>query len=476
MSLARVAAFLAGAGVMALEVVASRWLAPWFGFTVTTWAALISATLLAGAIGAGIGGRLAERAPRARLAVALVAAGAWAALAGLVAPAIARVLAGLPVAVGALLASLLALGPPVAALAAVVPLAAGLAGPAVSTRGLGSLLAFSTAGSLAGTLLAALAGLPILGARRTSLGLAAVLLAAGAAAFRRSSARAGAIALAVVAAAAAAGLVEGPPDDAEEGRVVREGAFGTVEVRRRGTRTAVLVDGVLQGAHDPAVVAPGALLRAGNPAGALPFLHPRGRRAFVVGLGAGVVSRALEASGIETLTIEVDPVLAALVDRHLGGAGEVETGDGRVVLRRRDERRDFLVLDAFTGEALPSHLLTVEAFAEYRDRVAPGGILAVHLIGRPEHRVARAVARTIRSAWPHLLGLSGGSGELQDLWLLASDAPLTLPPHPDLDGLRPGSFDPLAGEGDLLTDDRSPLDLWNEPLARALRRAGAGDQ
>ncbi len=58
-------------------------------------------------------------------------------------------------------------------------------------------------------------------------------------------------------------------------------------------------------------------------------------------------------------------------------------------------------------------------------------------------------------------------GALDDLFLLASDAPLRWPPHPELAACAP--FEPPAGP--VLTDDESPLDRWNEPLARVLRAA-----
>ena len=81
------AAFLAGAGVMAVEILASRWLAPVFGFTLATWAWLISVTLLAGAVGAALGGRPSRRIPdRTLLGFAFVLAGLWVGLDALLGP------------------------------------------------------------------------------------------------------------------------------------------------------------------------------------------------------------------------------------------------------------------------------------------------------------------------------------------------------------------------------------------------------
>jgi hypothetical protein len=61
---------------------------------------------------------------------------------------------------------------------------------------------------------------------------------------------------------------------------------------------------------------------------------------------------------------------------------EIVTGDARFELEkereRQQERYDVLVLDAFTGDSVPYHLLTREAFALYFDRLKPDGVLAVH--------------------------------------------------------------------------------------------------
>jgi spermidine synthase len=60
---------------------------------------------------------------------------------------------------------------------------------------------------------------------------------------------------------------------------------------------------------------------------------------------------------------------------------EVVHGDARLSLEREPEPQNFnaLVLDAFTSDAIPMHLLTREAFALYLRHMAPNGVLAVHI-------------------------------------------------------------------------------------------------
>jgi len=54
-------------------------------------------------------------------------------------------------------------------------------------------------------------------------------------------------------------------------------------------------------------------------------------------------------------------------------------GDARALLTAETNRYDVLVIDAYSGDAIPLHLATQEAFRLYLDRLNPGGILAVHI-------------------------------------------------------------------------------------------------
>jgi hypothetical protein len=59
---------------------------------------------------------------------------------------------------------------------------------------------------------------------------------------------------------------------------------------------------------------------------------------------------------------------------------EVAIGDGRMLLEREPPQGfDLLVIDAFSDDAVPVHLLTREAFAVYLRHLAPDGILAFHV-------------------------------------------------------------------------------------------------
>ena len=66
------------------------------------------------------------------------------------------------------------------------------------------------------------------------------------------------------------------------------------------------------------------------------------------------------------------------------GRHEVVLGDARLSLEREESPQNFdlLVLDAFSGDAVPAHLLTAEAFEIYQRHLQPDGIMAVHISNR----------------------------------------------------------------------------------------------
>ena len=117
----------------------------------------------------------------------------------------------------------------------------------------------------------------------------------------------------------------------------------------------------------------------------------RGRldRVAVVGLGTGSMA-CHKRDGERWTFFEIDPEVIRLASdeknfRFLSVCGPVERivpGDARITLAASSERYDLIVLDAFSSDAIPVHLLTREAFAGYLTRLAPNGVIVVHVSNR----------------------------------------------------------------------------------------------
>ena len=110
----------------------------------------------------------------------------------------------------------------------------------------------------------------------------------------------------------------------------------------------------------------------------------------VVGLGAGAL--ACYAKDQQNWTLyEIDPLVVAIAGNPLyfsylsqcADNATMRVGDARLSLEKEpDQHFDLLVLDAFSSDSVPTHLLTKEALALYFKKLKPGGILAFHMTNR----------------------------------------------------------------------------------------------
>ncbi|HWQ53272.1 MAG TPA: fused MFS/spermidine synthase [Bryobacteraceae bacterium] len=108
-------------------------------------------------------------------------------------------------------------------------------------------------------------------------------------------------------------------------------------------------------------------------------------RVGVIGLGTGTLA-AYGRAGDYYRFYEINPLVIELARTwftYLGDSKahvECALGDARLSLEREPQQAfDVLAVDAFSGDSIPVHLLTREAFALYRRHLAPGGVLAVHV-------------------------------------------------------------------------------------------------
>lgn len=186
-----VVTFFGGACSLAVEMAASQLLAPFFGDSINVWAVLIGMVLLYLSVGYVLGGRIADRWPRAWLFFLLqVAAGAWVALIPIVSGALLgvslHVFAGLPggAVASALVAVIGLFAAPVIVFGFASPFAIRLLLERVEAGGhvTGRVYALTTAGSLVGTLVPVFVTIPYLGTAQTlaGAGLLLVVLGAGA--------------------------------------------------------------------------------------------------------------------------------------------------------------------------------------------------------------------------------------------------------------------------------------------------------
>ncbi|MEX2287529.1 MAG: fused MFS/spermidine synthase [Planctomycetaceae bacterium] len=114
----------------------------------------------------------------------------------------------------------------------------------------------------------------------------------------------------------------------------------------------------------------------------------RPKRVGVVGLGTGTVASYAQKGDVYRF-YDINPQVIEMAKNHFtylsDCEGDVETvlGDARLSMEHEEPQRyDVIVLDAFSSDAIPVHLLTVEAFEIYRKHLVDDGVLAVHISNR----------------------------------------------------------------------------------------------
>jgi hypothetical protein len=144
----------------------------------------------------------------------------------------------------------------------------------------------------------------------------------------------------------------------------------------------------------------------------LRVLRDRPLKIGIVGLGAGTIA-AYGMAGDSLHFYEIDPDVIALHPRVFSFLAdcpaevEVTEGDGRIQMERQSPQGfDLLILDAFSGDAVPVHLLTREAFATYRRHLKPDGIIVCNISNRHVdlRPVLLAEAEASRTSLIHIPG------------------------------------------------------------------------
>jgi spermidine synthase len=405
-----------GAVLMALEIVGSRILSPYFGNSIFVWGSLISVVLAALSLGYFLGGLVADRLPRlSTLAAIIAAAGASVFYLPFFYPALNQAIAmsDLGVRLGPLLVSTILFLIPGVLLGMVSPFAVRLRATAVMSVGTtaGVLYGLSTLGSIIGTLLTAFFLIPAVGIRGIVHGLGIALLVTALPLALLAGDRVAAVVLAAVALVASilasrAHAAPGPAQTVYEADTF----YHSLRVVEDGPSRFLFFDSLRQSGVD--LEDPSRLRLPYTRYVPVATLFPAGvGRVLVVGLGGGSIPRWFRDKLPDAIVdvVEIDPEVVRVAERYFGLRPDtslrVRVGDGRLFPARSQDRYDLIVLDAYNGDTIPPHLVTREYFAALRRRLPPEGVVVSNVIGSlagPQSRLVRAVARTVGTVFPQL--------------------------------------------------------------------------
>ncbi len=483
--------FIAGAAVLAVEILGTRILGPFYGMSLFLWSALITVTLASLSVGYVLGGRWADQGPKlARLCYVLAAAGVWLLLVPVLRHPVLVVAEPFGLRVAVLVATFILFAPPLTLLGMVSPYAIRLKAEHLSEVGrtAGDLYALSTIGSVIAALATGFLLIPNVGVNRLTFLIGATLIVTALLGLlkARGSRASGTTLFGILAIAlAGVGTRSSERSDPESGLLaVEQSAYAEIRVLDVDGARHLLIDGSLHTLVNPATwesyfpyvatleIAKGYFDRPGT--------------MLLIGLGGGTVAKNYSRVGWRVDAVEIDPVVVDVARRFFGltdADARVFVVDGRKFLIGSRDAYDVIIMDAFGSSSIPFHLITRESFGLIASHLNPGGVLAVNLetLGWQD-RIVRAVTATVREQFDHVLALptEADPEELGNIILLASDRaldsaapnamPRRLPLTPQFRQAWASRFIPDPRQAPVLTDDRNPIDLWSEEVNHVARK------
>ncbi|MBT3989098.1 MAG: fused MFS/spermidine synthase [Rhodospirillaceae bacterium] len=435
--------FVTGAITLALEVLASRIMTPYFGVSLYIWSGILSITLTFLAVGYRWGGHLSAKLSSEKLETLIlampVASAAAIGLAAIIYPFAFPALSQINLILGSFVGATLFLALPLIALSAMNPLLIGLqrAYSNEGDSGAGRIFFISTVGSVAGVLLTAFVFIPNITNFRAILLLGLLLCVAslilvGLAPTQTASHKRNLVIASLVIALATAGLsfakenylriLNSYSAHRDIFRVVAEytSMFGNIkvaEVTRRdgtgGTEKFFLQDGLIQNRTD----------LKNNSLSMYTYVleafarsfEPEAKDALVLGLGAGAVPLNLKRKNLNVSVVEINHSALQAATEHFGfdATGiNIHLEDARTFVRRCRHSFDVAVVDLFLGDNIPDYLLTQEFFSDLKRCIRPGGSVVMNAFFDDNNGDNnKRLLATIGASFPklYLAGIDGGN-------------------------------------------------------------------
>lgn len=482
--------FFSGVSVMAVELGASRLLAPYFSSSQIVWTIIIGTIMIAMALGNVWGGRSADRRPDPdRLYARILVAAVWIAAIPVLGKYIIVGISGLLVltvstnllTTAAFLSCMVIFVFPLFLLGTVTPSLVKYTVDSLDDSGriVGTLGAANTIGSILGTFLPTFVTIPAVGTSVTFLLFSGLLLALGLVYFVSGKARLWRCALAAVLFALCALLGNRDNFAFWQKNVAYEGesVYNYLQVQDDAERT-VLSTNVLFGAqsvrlkndsltgmyYDYALAAP---VMAAVQTKTAP-------RILILGNGTGTYAaqcaRYFPNASIEG--VEIDEKITQLASAYFAmpDSIRVTTYDGRAYLQAVKGQYDVILVDAYQDITIPFQMSTVEFFTLVRSHLSPDGVMVVNMNMHSdgEGSINEALTDTIAAVFPQLASVDVPGATNRELFAASYSPVQALSARAsdvqdgDLRALMTqlaGSLTARTGGGSVLTDDKAPVEV-----------------
>ncbi len=487
--------FTSGLSIMAMEITASRILAPYFGTSLFVWTNIIGVVLIALSLGYYLGGKYADRHPKLKYLLAPILLSG---LIFLIIPWIVKPLAvfvtiatvklqtaSLVIFIGSFAVTLILFAFPLMLLGMVSPFVIRLFETQKSHLGsvAGSIFAFSTVGSILGTFLPSLWLIPTIGTRMTMTIFAiALILVSGWGLMSKKKVH---LALLIILLVIPVATINATSIKLDEDVIFEgESAYQYIQVTESDNGTRFLVfneGGGLQSVYHPDIYLSGKYYDYYPPL--LYLLDDEGQeQVAIIGLAGGTLSRELNyffGDEIHVDGIEIDKTVIEIATEYFELEQPnmtIHNQDGHMFLKYTDNKYDLIVIDAYQNQLyIPWTMTTQEFWETVKDSLNEGGIVGININATTlDAELLQAISNTMASVFPHTYVTKvGGAG--WNYMVTASDSPIDFDSFSEKemnDELAVFArkimrdtveqiFDP---QKTILTDDRAPVELMTDKM------------
>ncbi len=483
--------FFAGMSVMAVELGASRLLAPYFSSSQIVWTIIIGTIMIAMALGNIYGGRSADKNPNPdKLYGRILVAAVWIALIPVAGKYIILGISALLIFTvstnfliwAAFAACMVIFVFPLFLLGTVTPSLAKYSVESLDDSGkvVGILGAFNTIGSIIGTFLPTFVTIPAVGTSVTFLIFSGVLLALALIYFISGRAGRGKCVTASALFMICAIFGHSGSFAFWERNLTYEGesVYNYLQVKE-DSRRVILSTNVLFGVQSVMMKGDGLTGMYYDYAMAAPLMagveEKEKLEVLILGMGTGTFATQCEKyfDGLSIEGVEIDDKITALAEEYFGLNPEVQvtTYDGRAYLNAVGGKYDVIMVDAYQDITIPFQMSSVEFFTLVREHLAEDGVMVVNMNmrGSSEGSINQYLADTISSVFPQVYTVDVWGSTNRELFALSDGAGMdtlerniALLEEGELRSLMErvsGNLERYEAGNYRMTDDKAPVEL-----------------
>lgn len=414
-------AFISGVSVMAIELAASRLLAPFFGSSLFVWTNIIGLIMFFLAIGYFLGGRISDSRPDIQLLLKIIFfAGVVTFFIPFLIKPIASVAtiesfvdsASLTLLFGSFFTTVLLFILPVTLLGMVSPFIIRLFAKEKESLGTksGLVFALSTLGSIVGTFLSALVLIPFVGTKNTVF-LVSFLLSFFTLPFIFKKKW---LSLIIIPPIIVYGFVWTYLDKSQKNgnQILKdESAYHYIQIIKEDQYDHLLLeDGrAIVSFYQPNLKFSNSFYDYFD---ILPYANERkNKEVLIIGLAGGTIVHQYnnllgDEFNFQIDGVEIDKKLILIARKYFDlkyNNLKVYNTDGRIFLKQNDKKYDIIIIDAFSKQLyIPSYLTTKEFFKELRPHLNRNGILALNVAAVPGSKLHSAITNTLASEFEYV--------------------------------------------------------------------------